>query len=202
LIVLHYTAMETADLAVERLCAAEFEVSAHYLISDQGTLIQMVETDQRAWHAGVGSWGGLTDINSHSIGIELDNNGRVPFGLAQLETLHGLLADLMAQYFIPPERIIGHSDMAPGRKADPGPQFPWQQLAKAGLSVWAETEERDGPAFDRSAAAFGYPVTPFTLEAFRLRFRPNAQGPEEPADRAMIHALAQAYPVDPNGVWV
>ncbi|WP_420860939.1 N-acetylmuramoyl-L-alanine amidase [Algirhabdus cladophorae] len=189
--------MASSQLALERLCDPEFEVSAHYLICSTGTLYQLVSDEMRAWHAGVGSWGGLDDINSHSIGIELDNNGQVPFTEVQMNCLKALLRDLMTRFDIPPSRVIGHSDMAPGRKSDPGAMFDWQDLAAAGLSVWATTDQQDGPAFDRAAAAFGYPITPYTLEAFRLRFRPKSHGPEEPSDRALMQALAAAYPVDP-----
>jgi len=196
LIVIHYTAMKCAQDALDRLCDPEFEVSAHYLICEHGALFQMVADDMRAWHAGAGSWGSLDDINSHSIGIELDNNGQVPFGSDQLTCLSGLLRDLMDRFDIPPSRVIGHSDMAPGRKGDPGRFFPWQHLAQDGLSIWTETDAGDGQSFDRSAAAFGYPITPYTLDAFRQRFRPDATGPESPQDRALMHALADAYPVD------
>jgi len=196
LIVIHYTAMKCAQDALDRLCDPEFEVSAHYVICDQGKVFQLVEDDMRAWHAGAGSWGGMDDINSHSIGIELDNNGQKPFEAAQISTLKTLLRDLMQRFDIPASRIIGHSDMAPGRKGDPGRVFPWQDLAQSGLSIWTETEAGDGQCFDRSAASFGYPITPHTLDAFRQRFRPDATGPETAQDRAMMQALANAYPVD------
>jgi len=150
-------------------------VSAHYLICNQGVLYQMVEEDQRAWHAGAGSWGGVDDINSHSIGIELDNNGQVPFGAAQMDSLKDLLRGIMDRHAIPAHRIIGHSD---------------------GLSIWVDPPSGDGECFDRSATAFGYPITPHTLEAFRQRFRPDANGPEDAQDRAMMQALADAFPVD------
>ena len=197
LIVIHYTAMACADDALARLCDPEFEVSAHYLICNKGQLYQMVDEEMRAWHAGAGSWGGVDDINSHSIGIELDNNGQVPFEPAQMLALKSLLRGIMDRHNIPPERVIAHSDMAPGRKGDPGRLFDWQDLAMDGLSVWANTDRGEGPCFARSAATFGYPNTPYTLEAFRQRFRPDAEGPESAQDRAMMGALADAYPVDP-----
>lgn len=131
LIVVHYTAMETATAALERLCDPQFEVSAHYLISAQGEIHQLVAEDMRAWHAGAGQWGDITDVNSHSIGIELDNRGDHPFAHPQIEALCALLPAIMTRWNIPFENIIGHSDCAPGRKIDPGPRFDWQRLRRA-----------------------------------------------------------------------
>ena len=136
--------------------------------------------ERRAWHAGAGRWGGVTDVNSRSIGIELQNRGTHPFAHRQMAALEELLADLLARRAIPPERVIGHSDMAPARKADPGPRFDWRRLARAGLSVWPEG---GGPEGDLPAhlAGFGYdPALPpdLLLAAFRLRFRPGRAGPQ------------------------
>ena len=131
LIVVHYTAMETATAALKRLCDPQFEVSAHYLISAQGEIHQLVAEDMRAWHAGAGQWGDITDVNSHSIGIELDNRGDHPFAHPQIEALCALLPAIMTRWTIPFENIIGHSDSAPGRKIDPGPRFDWQRLKRA-----------------------------------------------------------------------
>ena len=132
LIVLHYTAMSGAEVALERLCDPAHEVSAHYLIAADGVTYQMVEEDQRAWHAGAGGWGACSDVNSRSIGIELDNDGCAPFAAVQMDALEELLADVMARWAIVPERVIAHSDMAPARKSDPGRKFDWRRLAKQG----------------------------------------------------------------------
>ena len=131
LIVIHYTAMDTAEAALERLCDPQYEVSAHYLISAQGAVHQLVSEDMRAWHAGAGQWGEITDVNSHSIGIELDNRGDHPYAHPQVETLCALLPGIMKRWNITLENIIGHSDCAPGRKIDPGPRFDWLRLRRA-----------------------------------------------------------------------
>ena len=131
LIVVHYTAMNTAEAALERLSDPEYEVSAHYLISAKGAVYQLVSEEMRAWHAGAGQWGEITDVNSHSIGIELDNRGDHPFAHPQIEALCALLPGIMSRWNITLENIIGHSDCAPGRKIDPGPRFDWLRLRRA-----------------------------------------------------------------------
>lgn len=184
LVVIHYTAMQGAEAALARLCDPEAEVSAHYLISGRGEIIQMVDEAARAWHAGAGEWHGLADINSRSIGIELDNRGDHPFSEPQMAALEGLLRQILARWNIPPEGVIGHSDMAPGRKADPGPRFDWARLARLGVAGAAGTgaapPDPDGAAFRAAAQKAGYtaPVDDATLlAAVRLRYRPFASGP-------------------------
>lgn len=197
LIVLHYTAMETADAALERLCDAEAEVSSHYLIAKGGTLYRLVEEDKRAWHAGAGRWAGRDDVNSRSIGIELDNDGTGSFDEALMTTLEALLADLLERHDLHPKAVIAHSDLAPERKSDPGPYFDWARLAEKGLSVWPEPSMRG--EFLRDAAYFGYPVEcgeRAVLSAFRQRFRPGTTGPRDVADDAMMAGLARHYPAD------
>lgn len=197
LIVLHYTAMPEADGALTRLCDPECEVSCHYLIGRDGTLFRLVDEDKRAWHAGAGAWAGQDDVNSRSIGIELDNDGESPFGEALMTSLEALLADLLERHALSPKAVIGHADMAPERKRDPGRLFDWQRLADRGLSVWPEPSLRG--EFMRDAAHFGYPVEAgreAVLEAFRQRFRPDATGPLSTADEAMMAGLARQYPAD------
>lgn len=128
IIVIHYTAMGSADAAIERLCAPEYEVSAHYVIARDGMITQLVKEGDRAWHAGAGEWNGITDVNSHSIGIELDNDGLTPFAAPLMDTLADLLPKIVARWDIQPENIIGHEDCAPGRKMDPGPKFDWPRI--------------------------------------------------------------------------
>lgn len=197
LIVIHYTAMPTCADARARLCDPAAEVSAHWLIAEDGTAEQLVDEEMRAWHAGAGGWGGVTDVNSHSIGIELANPGDAPFPEPQMAALERLLEAIMARWAIPPHRVIGHSDMAPERKIDPGPRFDWQRLARRGLSVWPVAGD-DDPAveFMTSAHAFGYPDAPVSalLASFRLRFRPWASGAEDAQDRALARTLAQQFP--------
>lgn len=200
LIVLHYTAMESCAAALERLCAAEYEVSAHYLIAEGGEVYHLVDEEMRAWHAGAGQWGDVTDVNSRSIGIELANDGAQPFSDPQMAALQALLGDVMARHAIPPQRVIGHSDMAPGRKIDPGARFDWRRLALLGLSVWPEQVTPDDPAgFCAWMKLFGYPRNLDNyqlLKAFRLRFRPGVEGPITGVDAGMIHDLARRFPVD------
>lgn len=195
MVVIHYTGM--AFGAEARLCDPDAEVSAHWLITADGVIKPLVPEELRAWHAGAGSWGAVTDVNSHSIGIELDNPGDRPFAARQMAALERLLADILHRWAIPPERVIAHSDMAPARKTDPGPRFDWQRLARRGLAVWPEPDGEEGN-FVIYAHAFGYPqVAPeVMLAAFRLRFRPGVTGPEDATDRRLIRNLATRFPVD------
>ena len=193
LVVIHYTAIP-CDEARARLCDPVAEVSAHWLISETGVAEALVPEDQRAWHAGAGMWAGLDDINSHSIGIELSNDGSQPFAEPQMAALDTLLAAIMARWSIPPHRVIGHSDMAPTRKSDPGARFDWRRLALQGLSVWPESPGNPDVPLSDSLTRIGYPDAPATarLAAFRLRFRPWATGEETAADRATADTLAKA----------
>lgn len=198
LVVLHYTAMASAPAALERLCSEEppeglGPVSAHYLVSERGEVWQMVREADRAWHAGAGNWRGCEDVNSHSVGIELANDGTAPFAEPQMAALEALLPGIMARWGIGAGGVIGHSDMAPGRKTDPGPRFDWRRLARRGLALWPD----DAPEGDFAAdlAAIGYRLPEGAEEAllrdaFRLRFRPWATGPLNAADRRAARALA------------
>lgn len=189
LVVLHYTAMETAEAALERLCNPEFEVSAHYLISAQGDIHQMVSEEMRAWHAGAGQWGEITDVNSHSIGIELDNRGDHPFAEAQMATLEWLLSSILTRWEIPPQNVIGHADMAPDRKSDPGPRFDWQRLARQGVSVWPDILPTAKDDWSEQAKRFGYAASPEAFSAFRARFRPWAKGAPDSEDTRILARL-------------
>ncbi|MFN4128335.1 MAG: N-acetylmuramoyl-L-alanine amidase [Paracoccaceae bacterium] len=199
LIVIHYTAMESCAAARARLCDPQAEVSAHWLISRQGVAEALVDEAARAWHAGAGSWAGIGDVNSHSIGIELDNRGDAPFPEPQMAALERLLQGIMTRWLIAPHRVIGHSDMAPDRKADPGPRFDWQRLARQGLSVWPAANTDASPCdFVALACRFGYPpvAQEILLHAFRWRFRPGASGPITAADAALAADLAERFGVD------
>ncbi|SEF92447.1 N-acetylmuramoyl-L-alanine amidase [Jhaorihella thermophila] len=186
--------MHGAEAALERLCDPAAEVSAHYLIGMDGTVWQLVEESERAWHAGAGEWGGQGDVNSRSIGIELDNLGNHPFAEPQMAALERLLADIMTRWSIPPHGVIGHSDMAPGRKRDPGPRFDWARLARLGLArnPGRTTASHEPPGFDefrRLARAAGYDDTipdELLLETVRLRYRPWALGPLGAEDLAVL----------------
>ena len=203
LVVLHYTAMLTCAEALARLCDPMAEVSAHYLIDTDGTVLGLVDEGARAWHAGAGEWGGQGevnrgDVNSRSIGIELANPGNHPFAAAQMTALEHLLAGILERHRLLPQAVIAHSDMAPDRKSDPGPRFDWRRLALQGLSVWPDPASPGDFAAD--LRAFGYPDGPLDtlLKAFRLRFRPWAQGPLDDTDRALAAGLRR-FAVDGAG---
>lgn len=194
LVVIHYTAMVSCTAARARLCDPSAEVSAHWLISETGEADALVPEEMRAWHAGAGRWRGQDDINSRSIGIELANTGAQPFPEPQMAALEGLLTGIRYRWGIGVAGVIGHSDMAPGRKADPGARFDWRRLARAGLSVWPQPGVPGD--FGRDLAAFGYPPgdPDLLLAAFRLRFRPWAAGPLDDIDRALAAGLLDAGP--------
>ncbi len=213
MIVLHYTAMESAEAAADRLCDPAAEVSAHYLIARDGVVLALVPEEWRAWHAGVSAWGDVGDINSRSIGIELDNPGHVlgyhPFPEPQMAALEALVAGLMTRWAVPPERVLGHACIAPGRKIDPGEKFDWRRLARRGLGIWRDGEHDDRPAdaarFRAAARAFGYRVDEaegwtqalhVVWRSFAMRFRPDEAnaGPTEGGVRH-LEALAARWPV-------
>lgn len=196
LVVLHYTGMADGASARARLCDPAAEVSAHWLIHEDGRTEALVPEHRRAWHAGAGSWCGRGDVNSHSIGIELVNPGDAPFPAPQMAALEVLLRDILARWSIPPAGVIAHSDLAPDRKTDPGARFDWRRLARAGLAICpAVTDASDGPPLAESLDRIG--IAPAEeaarLRAFRLRFRPWGAGAETPADRAQAAAVAAAF---------
>jgi len=198
LIVLHYTAGRSVESSLHTLQTANSEgpVSAHYLLARDGTLLQLVDEDRRAWHAGEGHWGTISDVNSASIGIEIDNDGHSPYPDAQIEQLIVLLGDLTRRLGIPRRQVIGHEDMAPGRKIDPGPLFPWQRLHEAGFGLWPDPAAgAPPPGFDGwlAMAALGYPLDDraAALQSFRHHFRglQDDGGPLDAEDLRILHAL-------------
>ncbi len=203
--VIHYTAMTSAKAAADTLCDPDTEVSAHYLIAEDGEVLSLVPEALRAWHAGAGAWGAVTDVNSRSIGIELANTGFAPFAAPQMDALSALLRGIRARWQMRPERVIGHSDMAPGRKIDPGARFDWRRLALEGLAVWPEgAAATDLDRFLPMMRSFGYSATDdpdLLLKVFRMRFRPWAKGPLDPVDAGLITDLATRFPVDVNAAW-
>ena len=165
MLVLHYTGMATGEDALERMCDPEAEVSAHYMVWEDGRITQLVEEDKRAWHAGVASWQGQQDLNSRSIGIEIVNGGHdfrapdcslPPYPRPQIHALLDLVHDILGRHAIPATRILGHSDIAPLRKQDPGEHFPWERLARAGISLWPDfdgtTKEVIGKGLERGTS--------------------------------------------------
>ncbi|MCU7692987.1 N-acetylmuramoyl-L-alanine amidase [Haoranjiania flava] len=136
MVIIHHTAQNSCEQTIRTFQLTRTQVSAHYVICRNGTIFQMLNDHLRAWHAGNGSWGNITEINSSSIGIELDNNGTEPFQEAQIQSLIKLLGHLKKSYNIPAKNFIGHSDIAPTRKNDPSTKFPWKRLAEAGFGIW------------------------------------------------------------------
>jgi len=200
LIVLHHTDQHSVQQSLDTLRGANRggRVSAHYLIGADGERYQLVADDRRAWHAGGGRWGTITDLNSASIGIELDNDGSSPFSQAQVQSLILLLHDLTTRLGIPPSQIIAHADLAPTRKRDPSRFFPWQQLAQAGFGPWPRTSDGPPPAgFDPWLAlqAFGYPMEDreAAVHAFHRRFRgrDDLPGYLDEEDKRILHSLLQ-----------
>ena len=185
MVVLHYTEMESAAAALERMCDPTAEVSAHYLITEEGEVVRLVDEEKRAWHAGVSYWRGHTDVNGKSIGIELDHPGHAlgyrEFSEAQFEALVPLLARIVRTYDIPRANVVGHSDVAPARKIDPGELFPWDRLAEYKLCLARPEKLELGDPFDNDGAfylaleRFGYDIADGrkAVEAFQRRWRPE-----------------------------
>jgi N-acetylmuramoyl-L-alanine amidase len=201
-IVLHYTGMRNAAEALSRLCDPASQVSAHYVIDEKGAVAQLVDEKMRAWHAGKSSWRGITDMNSASIGIELVNPGHEfgyrPFPSEQIAALKELIPVIAARHNMAPEScLVGHSDIAPGRKMDPGELFPWQEMAQIGFGIWPVPEGRDfAPASDVELAdmlsVLGYDVSdaPQAIAAFQRRYCPeNITGTVDGDTAAKARAL-------------
>jgi N-acetylmuramoyl-L-alanine amidase len=213
ILLLHYTGMRSGAAACKRLCETDAKVSAHYLVYEDGRIDQLVPEARRAWHAGVSSWKGETDINSRSIGIEIVNPGHEfgyrDFPEAQIEAVIALCPDVLRRHNIPPDRVLAHSDVAPGRKQDPGERFPWGRLAASGIGLWVEpTPIAEGDALvptqcgeditmlQTMLAKFGYAAeltgvyddkTRDIVSAFQRHFRPARI--DGVADRSTIETL-------------
>ncbi|GLQ19842.1 N-acetylmuramoyl-L-alanine amidase [Algimonas porphyrae] len=199
MLVLHYTGMETGAAALERLTESAAKVSAHYLVEEDGRVFQLVEDDRRAWHAGVSAWNGISNVNSASIGIEIVNGGH-DYGLpaypdVQINALIPLCKRLIRRFDIRPQNIVGHSDIAPDRKDDPGERFPWAGLAAAGIGLWPgegngdrrilfgpDDRDRGVALLQRGLAGIGYcieidgvmsPLSVNVVQAFQRRYRPD-----------------------------
>lgn len=195
MLVLHYTGMESCDAALERLCDPDAEVSAHYLIDEDGTVYAMVPEGKRAWHAGVSCWRGATNINDRSIGIELVNPGHEfgyrPFPADQMTALAALCLGILSRHPIPARNVVGHSDVAPARKQDPGEHFNWSRLAKAGIGLWPSTMAETTVSENEVAQALGeigYDTSDLAaaLSAFQRRFRPESVDGVLDADTAVL----------------
>jgi N-acetylmuramoyl-L-alanine amidase len=181
MLVLHYTGMVSGAAALQRLCDPSSQVSAHYMIDEDGSVYALVGEDRRAWHAGVSFWRGVRDINSRSIGIELVNPGHQfgygTFPAAQMAALAELAAGVLARHPIPARNVVGHSDIAPARRSDPGELFDWRGLAAQGIGLWPAPAVAVARDTDIAALLdrFGYDVVrlPPALIAFQRHFRPR-----------------------------
>lgn len=204
LIVLHFTDENSTQTSLNTLRTGNSggPVSAHYLIGGDGHIYQLVAEALRAWHAGEGRWGTITDVNSASIGIELDNDGDSSFAPAQIDSLLRLLTDLTDRLHIARTQVIGHEDLAPTRKSDPGPRFPWKQLADAGFGVWPQTPLLEPPAgFDPwlALAAIGYPPDAHAavVRAFHHHYRGMDGDALDTDDLRILYTLTrQLLPLD------
>jgi N-acetylmuramoyl-L-alanine amidase len=185
ILVIHYTGMVGLAEALERLCDPISEVSCHYLIDQNGQIFQLISEDKRAWHAGVSSWRDSSNINDHSIGIELENPGHEfgyqKFPESQIDSLIKITKDIIMRHPIPARNIVGHSDIAPVRKKDPGEFFDWNKLALSGIGCWPETPKSADIAtinasnFELALKTYGYDITnlPATILAFQRHFIPK-----------------------------
>ncbi len=174
-VVIHHTAQDSLQQTLRTFTLSKTQVSAHYVISDDGTVVQMLNDYLRAWHGGNASWGKNTDINSASIGIELDNNGFEPFSEAQINSLVALLTRLKKDYNIPTANIIAHSDIAPSRKSDPSAFFPWKNLAALGFGFWPEDQLEKAPDYfnvEQALRIIGYNAQNLSsaIKAFKLHY--------------------------------
>ena len=223
MILLHYTGMRSGEAALQRLCAPESKVSSHYVVFENGRIVQCVPEDKRAWHAGVSFWAGETDINSCSIGIEIVNPGHEfgydDFPLRQVAAVISLCRSIVTRRGpIPPDRVLAHSDVAPARKQDPGEKFPWPLLFESGIGHWVRPAPLDlaGDAVNpgdegepvhhlqRSLAAYGYGIevtgrydeaTADVVAAFQRHFRPaRVDGIADESTQLTLRALLETRP--------
>jgi N-acetylmuramoyl-L-alanine amidase len=226
MIVLHYTGMPDVEAAIARLCSAGTDVSAHYIVLEDGRIVQSVPEAKRAWHAGVSSWAGEADINSCSIGIEIVNPGHdwgyPDFPLRQIAALIALCRGIMLRRRIPSQRVLAHSDIAPARKKDPGEKFPWHSLANSGVGHWVQplsvvrgetlrlgTISDDVLKMQQAFAKYGYGIptngkydgpTMEVVTAFQRHFRPaRVDGVADVSTLVTLHALLESLPNDKAG---
>jgi N-acetylmuramoyl-L-alanine amidase len=220
MIVLHYTGMRDARGAIDLLCTPASEVSSHYVVLEDGYIVQLVAEERRAWHAGASSWAGETDINSCSIGIEIANpghdHGYPEFPKRQVAAVTALCRSIFTRHRIAPDRVLGHSDVAPARKQDPGEKFPWRSLADSGIGMWIKPAPIDQggaiyvlgetdqtvEATQRLLARYGYGVNPTgyldgttrdAVAAFQRHFRPaRVDGVIDSSTMTTLKSLVEA----------
>ena len=220
LLLMHYTGVPSAEIAIELLTTGKREVSCHYLVRQDGGIVNMVDEDMRAWHAGKAVWEGCSDINSRSIGIEICNPGHgdnyTDFPAMQIDAVTRLAADIVERHTIDPHHVLGHSDVSPGRKIDPGEKFPWQALANRGVGLWVEPAPVvKGPVLEpgasgdevatlqRDLASYGYGIdvtgvydahTEAVVKSFQMHFRPaRCDGAADVSTCVTLSALLSAH---------
>jgi N-acetylmuramoyl-L-alanine amidase len=197
-VVIHHTAQNACEQTLKTFTLERTKVSAHYVICKDGTVHHMLNDYLRAWHGGIGSWGNNTDLNSSSIGIEIDNNGFEPFEPAQISSLLQLLAQLKNKYQIPIDHFIGHSDIAPRRKVDPNINFPWKTLSEQGYGIWFEPNSRDtlpkGLSITHALSLVGYETKDSiaAILAFKRHFRQDSARLMTSADSSVLAQLIMA----------
>lgn len=219
MLVLHYTGMQSGSEALKRLCDPAAKVSAHYLIEEDGRIFQLVDEAQRAWHAGVSHWRGHNDINARSIGIEIVNPGHEwgyrPFSDAQIAALIPLCQAIIARYNIPARNIVGHSDVAPARKQDPGELFPWEHLAKAGIGLWVDVSNQEDFLNKRAAVGSTALVTSAQAEVsgssreavstareqHKKKLTTFGYSPDAPLPATITAFQRHFRPTKINGIW-
>lgn len=195
MIVLHYTGMQSGEAALARLCDPEAKVSSHYFVEEDGRIFRLVPEERRAWHAGLSFWKGETDINGRSIGVEIVNPGHEfgyrPFPDAQIEAVIALLGDIRSRWSIEDARIVGHSDVAPARKEDPGELFPWKRLAQAGHGLWVEPDAAPGLPLSEGEEGAGV----FALQAglTRLGYDSAPSGKYDAGTTAIVRAFQRHW---------
>lgn len=215
LIILHYTGMETVEQALEKLCDPESQVSAHYTVDEDGSIYKHVDEEMRAWHAGHSYWAGENDVNSRSIGIEIVNPGHEwgyrPFTGHQMKSLNELCADIIERNDMDFENVLGHSDVAPTRKQDPGEYFPWHELARHGIGAWPDPSDDDvvkavGINIERALLDYGYDPRVKLREnitAFQRHFVPEAfvnghAGEADSVTKIRLYALLAGHFLEPD----
>jgi N-acetylmuramoyl-L-alanine amidase len=195
ILVLHYTGMKTGPEALDRLRDPEAKVSSHYMVEEDGRIFRLVPEERRAWHAGVSYWKGARNINGVSIGVEIVNPGHEwgyrPFPDAQIAAVIALIGDIRSRWQIGDDRIVGHSDVAPERKDDPGELFPWKRIAEAGHGLWAEASPAPGEPLAEGAEGVGV----FALQAgfTRLGYDLPPSGKFDAATKAVVVAFQQHW---------
>ena len=198
-VILHYTGMQTGEAALERMCDPEARVAAHYMVEEDGRVFRLVPEERRAWHAGRSFWRGETGLNASSIGIEIVNPGHEwgyrPFPDLQIEAVIGLLDAIRGRWMVPDARILGHSDVAPDRKTDPGELFPWKRLAEAGNGLWWEPEPERIAALGAPLSVGDEGAGVFVLQAglHRLGYEPKPSGKYDEETATVVTAFQRHW---------